>query len=144
MTHDVHSSKIWPLAFPTLCRTSQCDKNSLLCHFSNFNKIGQNWWGRWGIMRSIAIFGGFQPWFSHKVFHTLDCLSYDIDSKCAGKLWPWRIEWCVQLVNPTVWSRHGGFWSKRVAPESGNSKVKISTNSKTSKVMRSAPNSRIS
>ena len=45
---------------------------------------------------------------------TLSDGSYDINSKCAGKLWPWRIQWWVKLYFPTLWGRHGGFWSRRM------------------------------
>ena len=41
--------------------------------------------------------------------------SYGANSKCAGKPWPWRIQWWVKLHFPTLWGRHGGFWCRRVA-----------------------------
>ena len=46
-----------------------------------------------GTMCTITICGGFEPFFSQKVFHTLVCLLYHINSKCAGRLWPWRVAW---------------------------------------------------
>ena len=44
----------------------------------------------------------WQFWaLSQKVFHTFVCLPYDINSKCAWRLWTWRVEWCVQFVSQT-------------------------------------------
>ena len=41
--------------------------------------------------------------------------SYGANSKCAGKLWPRRVERWVKIWNPTLWGRNGGFWCGRVA-----------------------------
>ena len=53
--------------------------------------------------------------FSQKSCHMALGVSHDINSTCAGKPWPWRIEWWVKLWNPTLWGRHGGFWSPKIA-----------------------------
>ena len=42
-------------------------------------------------------------------------MSYGANSKCAGKSWSWRIEYWVKFANPTMWSRHGRFWSHQMA-----------------------------
>ena len=51
--------------------------------------------------------------FSQKGCQTLACSLYDINLKCAGKPWPWRVEWWVKLANPTILGRPGHFWSGR-------------------------------
>ena len=53
--------------------------------------------------------------FSQNSCYTLECLTYDINSTCVGKAWPWRIQWWVKLHFPTLWGRHGGFWSRWTA-----------------------------
>ena len=62
---------------------------------------------------------GFLLRFSQNNCYTLVCLSYDINSTCAGKPWPWRIQRCVKLYFPTLWGRHGGFWSRCMAQNLG-------------------------
>ena len=52
---------------------------------------------------------------SEKSCHTVVSVSYGANSKCAGKLWLWRIEWCIKPANPTLWGRRGGFWSRWMA-----------------------------
>ena len=45
--------------------------------------------------------------FSKKSCHSLARLSYDVNSTCAGKLRPWRVEWWVKLYFWTLWGRSG-------------------------------------
>ena len=55
---------------------------------------------------------GFSCRFSQYSCYTLESLSYDINSTCIGKPWPWRIQRLVKLYFPTLLGRHGGFWSR--------------------------------
>ena len=55
---------------------------------------------------------GFSCQFSQNSRYTLAYLSYDINSKCAGKPWPWRVEWWFKLCFWPLCDRSGGFWSR--------------------------------
>ena len=63
--------------------------------------------------------------FSKKSCHSLARLSYDINSTCAGKPRPGRVEWWVKLYFRTIWGRHGGFWSRWSATESPISAIQF-------------------
>ena len=66
-------------------------------------------------IRTQAFCGHILLPFSEKVNHKLSNVLYDADSKCAGKYWPWRIEWCVKRLIPTSWSRSHYFWNCQIA-----------------------------
>ena len=50
---------------------------------------------------TVFVFG-FLCRFSQNNCYTLECLSYDINSTCAGKPWPWRIRRWFKLHFPTL------------------------------------------
>ena len=88
---------------------------------------------------------GFSCRVSQNSCYTLECLSYDINSMCAGKPWSWRIQRCVKLNFPTLWGRHGGFWSRCMAQNLESWPIvrfEIMCPAATSKVSMSAPKCR--
>ena len=49
--------------------------------------------------------------FSQKCCCRAEYLLYDINSTCAEKPWPWRIQQRVKHWNPTLWGQHRVAWS---------------------------------
>ena len=88
---------------------------------------------------------GFLLRFLQNSSNTLKWLSYDINSTYAGKPWPWRIRRWVKLYFPTLWGRHGGFWSRCMAQNLRSQQItrfEILGHPATSKPAMSAPKCR--
>ena len=88
---------------------------------------------------------GFSCRFSQNTCYTLECLPYDINSTCAEKPWPWRIQRWVKLHFPTLCGRYSGFWSRWMAQSLESRPImrfKTLDHPATSKAAMSAPKCR--
>ena len=67
-----------------------------------------------GTIRNPAVCGPFLLQFLEKSPHRLSKVWHFFDSKCAGNLWSWRIEWRDKRRNLTECGRSRAFWNVEV------------------------------